>query len=166
MADTSSRFALPYLQPGQAQKEVFHNEALTTCDLLLHAAVQAAGLNAPPASPTPGQCWIVGNSPTGAWAGQAGTIAGWSEGGWRFIAPLEGMVAWLVDEQVWARRGASGWIVGDVPALAISVAGVQVVGARQPAIASPSGGATIDAEARAALSSLLAAARAHGLIAT
>jgi hypothetical protein len=28
MADTTPRFALPFILPGQAQKELFHNEAL------------------------------------------------------------------------------------------------------------------------------------------
>lgn len=166
MSDTSSRFALPYIQPGQAQKEVFHNEALTIMDALLHPAAQSAGDNAPPASPAAGQCWIVGNSPTGAWAGHGGAVATWSEGGWRFIAPLPGMLVWLIDEQLWARREASGWIVGDMPVQSVSVAGTQVLGAQRPAIANPGGGATVDTEARAALASLLSAMRAHGLIAT
>ncbi len=45
------------------------------------------------------------------------------------------------------------------------VAGIQVVGAQQAAVADPTGGVTIDAEARAQLILLLQAARAHGLIA-
>lgn len=166
MADASSRFGLPYLQAGQAQKEIFHNEALTTVDALLHPAAQSAGDNAPPATPAVGRCWIVGSSPTGAWAGHAGALAAWSEGGWRFVAPVEGMMIWLLDAQIWARRGAGGWIIGDIPAQSVSVAGLQIVGARQPAIADPSDGTTIDSQARTALSALLAAARAHGLIAT
>ncbi len=48
---------------------------------------------------------------------------------------------------------------------AVQVAGQQVVGARQAAVANAAGGATIDAEARTAINALLAAARAHGLIA-
>lgn len=46
------------------------------------------------------------------------------------------------------------------------VDGTQVVKEQQTAIANPTGGATIDAEARAQLILLLDAARAHGLIAT
>lgn len=46
------------------------------------------------------------------------------------------------------------------------IGGVQVVGARRPAIGDPSGGTTIDAEARAALTAILGALRTHGLIAS
>lgn len=46
------------------------------------------------------------------------------------------------------------------------IGGQQVVAARGAAIAAPSGGAIIDAEARTALSAILSALRLHGLIAT
>ena len=46
------------------------------------------------------------------------------------------------------------------------VDGTQVVKEQQPAVANPTGGATIDAEARAQLILLLDAMRAHGLIST
>jgi hypothetical protein len=44
------------------------------------------------------------------------------------------------------------------------IAGEQVVGRRAAAIAAPSGGAIIDAEARAAVSQILEGLRQHGLI--
>ena len=166
MTESSSRFALPFLQPGQAQKELFHNEALAGIDAALHPVAQSAGDDDPPSSPAAGQCWIVGSSPTGAWTGHAGDLACWNEGGWRFIEPVPGMMVWLLDEEVWARRGGSGWLTGDIPVQSLSVAGVQVLGGQQPAIADPSGGSTVDTQARSALAMLLAAARSHGLIAT
>jgi hypothetical protein len=165
MTDTSARFALPLLQPGQAQKEMVHNEALTLVDAALHPVAQTAGDNAPPAAPEPGQCWIVGNAPIGDWAGEVGRIAAWTPGGWRFVAPTPGITAWLVDAAVWARYYGSGWRTGLLPAAALHIAGEQVVGARQGAIGDPAGGGTIDAEARAAIGAMLAALRGHGLIA-
>ena len=75
MSDTETpRLALPLLQPGQAQKEMGHNEALAALDLIVQPNVVAAGIDTPPTSPESGQCWIVGASPTGAWAGQAGKL--------------------------------------------------------------------------------------------
>jgi hypothetical protein len=47
---------------------------------------------------------------------------------------------------------------------ALLLEGVQVVGARCSAIATPTGGATVDTEARSALDQLLGALRQHGLI--
>lgn len=47
-----------------------------------------------------------------------------------------------------------------------AVSGTQVVTAQQPAIPDVSGGVTIDTEARAAINTLLAALRVHGLIDT
>lgn len=166
MADMSARFGLPFIQAGQAQKEIFHNEALALVDAALHPVAQAAGDNDPPSSPGPGECWIVGASPSGDWSGQAGAIAAWTGGGWRFVVPKPGMLVWVIADGLWARRTDSGWLIGDIAAASFSVAGEQVVGAQQAAIGDPAGGATIDAEARAALAALLAAARAHGLIAT
>ena len=47
---------------------------------------------------------------------------------------------------------------------AILVAGTKVVGAQSAAIAPPVGGTVVDAQARAAIGSILAAMRGHGLI--
>lgn len=76
------------------------------------------------------------------------------------------MLMWVADQQLWARHDGSAWIIGDLPVASLSVGGDQVVGAQQAAIADPTGGTTVDMEARTALAALLAAARSHGLIAT
>jgi hypothetical protein len=166
MSESSTRFSLPLLQAGQAQKELYHNEALALIDLALHAAVEAYALDLPPAVPVPGECWIVGPEPAGDWAGRPGVIAGWTPGGWRFIDPPVGMSVWIKPDALWARRGEAGWIVGEVAASSIVVDGQTVVGAQQPGVANVAGGAIIDAEARTAINAILAALRGHGLIAT
>lgn len=165
MTDNSARFALPYLQPGQAQKEMFHNEALALLDLAVHATVQSIGLATPPLSPAPGQCWIVSAPPSGAWAGQAGMIAGWTSGGWRFVRPAEGMMAWSVADALWVQWRDGSWILGEMHVRALRIGGVQVVGPRAAPIQDPSGGTTVDGEARAAIMQIAATMRSHGLIA-
>lgn len=160
----TARFALPLLHPGQAQKELFHNEALTLADALIQSCVEAVGLNAPPSAPAPGQCWIVGESPGGAWAGEAGSIASWTAGGWRFSAPREGMSAWVASEALAACYASGAWHVGRVTATRLEIDGEQVVGPREPAIDDPDGGTVVDLEARAAIEAVLDALRAHGLI--
>src|SRR5687768_935388 len=88
--DQTTRFALPFLAPGQAQKEWYHNEALQRIDMLLCPAVEGPPLAAPSPSPPDGACYLVAAGATGAWAGQDGSIAGFTDGGWRFVAPVEG----------------------------------------------------------------------------
>ena len=162
----TSRLGLPYIEPGQAQKEVYHNEALRLIDVAVAAAVESVGANAPPASPTDGQCFIVGTAPTGVWAGHARAIAGYAAGGWRFVAAIAGMRALdKVSGQTASYDGAA-WVVGTVKGAKLELAGLQVVGARLAAVANPSGGGNIDAEARAAIVAILDRLRSHGLIAT
>ena len=164
MSESSARFDLPFIVPGQAQKEVSHNEAIAGIDAALHPAVEGAPIEAPPATPEIGRCWLVGASPSGAWAGQAGRIACWTGGGWRFVRPQSGMAVWD-KANGWERRWTgNGWSSGELSVAAIKVAGVQVVGMRQPAVPSPSGGTIIDVEARAALAAVTVALRSHGLI--
>lgn len=57
-------------------------------------------------------------------------------------------------------------VLGAATVTTLSVSAIQVVGAQGAAVADASGGATIDAEARTAINTLLARLRTHGLIAT
>lgn len=89
----SPNLALPYLEVGQAQKEVTHNEALAKLDILAQATAINATTTAPPGSPTDGQAWIVGVGATGAWAGKDRQVAAWFSG-WKFYPPKEGWLCW------------------------------------------------------------------------
>lgn len=159
---TTARFALPLLAPGQAQKELNHNEALTVVDALLHAGVEDVAAD-PPVDPEPGDAWIVAAGATGAWEEQVDSLAIWSAGGWRFLAPLAGMIVWNSTTGCWS-RWAGVWVHGDWPVASLTIAGEQIVGPRQPDVPSPSGGTTIDAEARAAIDLLIVTLKSHGLI--
>lgn len=158
------RLALPFLSPGQAQKEFTHNEALQTLDFLIAGAVEEAPRPDPPATPTVGACYIVGDSATGAWAGKSQAVAGYSTGGWRFIAPLEGMSAYVKASGVWANYRSGAWELGTLRGSSIIVDGQQVVGARTSAITSATGGTIVDNEGRAVIDQILVALRTHGLI--
>ncbi|MBX3593720.1 DUF2793 domain-containing protein [Sphingomonas sp.] len=162
----SPRFALPLLNAGQAQKEVSHNEAIVLIDAMLAPSAIAAGINVPPDTPEPGQCWIVGTAPTGAWAGWAEALAMWTDGGWRFVSPRLGLRITMEGNGLVAAYGDAGWSIGVLAGSALRIGGDQVVGARLSAIAAPAGGSTVDVEARAAIDSILFALRTHGLIAT
>jgi hypothetical protein len=162
--DSTSRLALPLLQPGQAQKETTHNEALTLLDLAVQASVVAVGTNVPPVAPTAGSAWIVGTAPTGGWTGQARAIAGWTSSGWRFLAGREGMTVWSIADGQPARFGAGTWTLGVLAGSKVSIGGVDVVGARRTAVPDPTGGTIVDGQSRATIGAILAVLRGHGLI--
>ncbi|MET0310371.1 MAG: DUF2793 domain-containing protein [Sphingomonas sp.] len=159
----TARLALPLLQPGQAQKEMLHNEALVRLDVAVQGSALAAGANVPPEEPLPGACWIIGGSPVGAWSGHASEVAAMTSGGWRFVAPFEGMRLWVAAEQGFALFSGDEWVVGRSYGR-LMVEGQQVVGPRAASIAEPVGGTAVDVEARAAITGLLNTLRVHGLI--
>lgn len=129
------------------------------------AGVEAMAANSPPASPALGSCYILGGAPTGAWSGKVDHLAAYSAGGWRFIAPFDGLSALIKGTGVGVTYRSGAWEQGVIRANSVVVGGQQVVGARTAAIADPSGGSTIDGAARTAISAVLSALRAHGLIA-
>jgi Protein of unknown function (DUF2793) len=163
MTESTDRFDLPCLAAAQAQKEVTHNEALALIDILLFPTVESVAPSTVPSTPQLGACWIVGSNPSAAWLGQSGAIAGWTASGWRFASPVEGMRVWSLADSRFVQRVGGAWTL--VPQMVI-IEGNQVVGARQGAIPNPNGGANIDAEARSAITLILARLRGHGLIAT
>ena len=161
---TTERLGLALLTPGQAQKEFSHNEALQALDVLVAGCVKGAPQDDPPGAPALGSSYIVGDAPTGAWASHAGALAAWTNGGWRFQAPVEGMALRVgASGEVACVRGGA-WEIGIVRGSSVVMYGAQVVGPRESAIAEPSGGTIIDAEARAAIGAMLSALRNHGLI--
>lgn len=164
MSDTTARFALPFILPGQAQKEAFHNEALALLDGALHACVADDPTDVIPSDPAPGESWIVGAGAGGEWASRAGNLATWTDGGWRFVVPVPGMTVWNVDAGYQLFWTGSAWSDGKWPAAAFTIGGQQVVGPRLETVASPSGGTIIDAEARTAVDAIIVALRTHGLI--
>lgn len=164
MSEESPRYQLPFIVPGQAQKELFHNEALLRVDAALQAAVESGPVAAPPANPATGQCWLAAAGATGAWAGKDGQLAMWTGSGWRFVAPAAGMTVWNKSAAVPLRWSGTGWNSGELEGASLVVGGQQVVAERQAAVPSPSGGTIIDAEARAAIDALIAALMSHGLI--
>jgi hypothetical protein len=166
MPDTTPRIKFPYLSSGQAQKEVTHNEALLIADMLVQPVVQALGQASVPTAPQLGQCWVVGAGATGDWMGKGNALACWTDGGWRFFVPFEGMSIWSIADSMQAQWRSGSWVKGNVNALTYAVDGQIVVRGQRPAIASPSGGATTDNEARIAVNAILGALREHGLIET
>ncbi|MDB5643860.1 MAG: hypothetical protein JWN07_3177 [Hyphomicrobiales bacterium] len=97
MSDTT-RLALPRLDSAQAQKHVTHNESLALLDALVHLSVVARNVASPPDTPVEGARYIVGAALSGAFTGQAGKVAAYDDGAWRFLTPRKGWRAFVEGE--------------------------------------------------------------------
>ena len=137
------RFGLPLLFAGQAQKEFFVNEAYRLLDFLLHPVVEGES-NVPPASPIEGEAWLVTATAQDDWLGHEDDIAAYIGARWLFAAPTAGMrVHSMATNQFKVFNG--NWQSPSEPS-------------------APSGGATIDVEARATISELIEVLRVGGLL--
>lgn len=141
----SPRLGLPLLAVAQAQKEMTHNEALALIDALLFARCESLLNAAPTGALLAGQCWLIDNNPTGIWAEQAGSLALWTDGGWRYVDPVVGMQTWCIADQGIRRWDGSQWLA-------------------PPSFSGITGGTVIDSEARAALNALSAILAQWGLV--
>jgi hypothetical protein len=129
---------------GQAGKELTVNEAHARTDALLHPAIEGESTAAPP-EPQEGECWLVGVGATGDWADEDGKLACRQLGNWLFVTPRDGLE--VLDRSTGQRIVYfGGWQVAEPPT-------------------EPTGGATADAEARAAIVGLIDALRTAGIFA-
>ena len=94
MTDLTPNLSLPYIMAARAQKHVTHNEAVRILDALVQLAVADRDLATPPAAPADGARYIVAASPSGAWA---------------ILAPKEGWLAWVADENLLLAYDGAAW---------------------------------------------------------
>lgn len=118
-------FALPLVQPAQAQKHVTVNEALARLDALGQLVIQSRSVTAPPPTQSEGLVHAVPAGAVNEWAGQAGKLAVLANGGWVFVTPGPGWRGWIADEHQPAVFDGSAWRGGAL-ALAPSGAGTFV----------------------------------------
>lgn len=109
MAKTAN-LGLPLISPAQAQKHVMVNEAFVRMDAATQMSVLAADISDPPDLAENGVGYIVPELAGGAWAGRAGQIAVWSNGGWVYLAPAPGWRAWLVAKSSALMYDGTSWV--------------------------------------------------------
>lgn len=148
---TSPDLGIPYISGSQDQPEVTHNDALNRFQALLNGAVDRT--NTPPGSPSDGDIYLVGTSPTGAWTGRANCVAIYAGTSWEFVpgedssgTPItmgsrhEGMRVYVRDEDTFYVWSGSAWIAqwlegsntvdpGNLAALATETHSITVTGA-------------------------------------
>ena len=81
-----------------------------------------------------------------------------------FARSADGMAFQVRATWTYAMFNAGVWQVGDVRGSRLILGGRQVVGEQGDAIPAPSGGTTVDSEARDVIGQILGALRRHGLI--
>ncbi|MFT3809256.1 MAG: DUF2793 domain-containing protein [Micropepsaceae bacterium] len=109
---TTENLNLPLLEGGQAQKHVTVNAALRQIDAATQLSVTNASLSAPPSGAVEGAKYIVGAAPSGLWAGHAGDIAIRRGGGWAFVTPGSGWLAFDRAEQRFLYWSGAIWSAG------------------------------------------------------
>jgi hypothetical protein len=110
---------IPLVVQSQAQKEVTINQAISILEALQNRGVVDKDLSTPPGSPAEGDAYIVAASPTGAWSGKAKNIA-YYNGGWKFVAPNEGLIVWVnYEDKIYCYDGANWAIYGDTSSFAL-----------------------------------------------
>ncbi len=138
------KFALPLLFSGQAQKEFFLNHSFSVVDALLQISVMDS-ISTPPLVSSEGECYRVTSPADGEWTGHEDEIAVFISGAWTYVAPSQGMTVY--DRNIGASiHYDSSWQTAIEPGL-------------------PTGGTTVDAEARLALEELILALKTIGILA-
>lgn len=99
---------IPTLEANQSQKHVTVNAGLAKLDAIVQLSVLSRTIDTPPGSPADGSAYIVAAGSTGAWVGQDGAVAVYDGGGWTFIIPTAGWIAFVQDEDL-ACRFLSSW---------------------------------------------------------
>ncbi|MFC3692014.1 DUF2793 domain-containing protein [Chenggangzhangella methanolivorans] len=120
----SPHLGLGYLAPAQAQKHVTVNEAFRRLDAIVQLGALDRDRTAPPEAPEEGDRHIVAAGAAGAWAGQAGRIAAYLDGGWTFIEPKPGWLAYVASEGALLAFIDGGWAGGLAATEALTKLGI------------------------------------------
>lgn len=105
----STQLGAPDLAANQANAHTTVNEQVGYLDAHVHLAVINRTTTTPPGSPTTGDRYLIAASPTGAWTGQAGSVAVYINGGWKFSTPKEGWWLWDNATDKMFRYTGSAW---------------------------------------------------------
>lgn len=104
---------LPVVPNGSNNITLAFNQLAQIVDAFVPLVAQTMTLSAPPATVEgdAGKRWIIGASPTGAWAGAAGKVALCTGAGtWTILNPPQFIKAWVVDIAAERRLVAGSWV--------------------------------------------------------
>ena len=100
---------------GESNWNTGNDASLLKLDAVIHLSVLS--IIAAPVLTANGTRYIVGASPTGAFAGKAGQLAVRINAAWTFYAPVKGWRAWVEKPGAYYRHDGTNWVmdVADVP---------------------------------------------------
>lgn len=119
---STTLLGLPLMFEGQTGNELQYNEMIHWVDALMrHGAKDIE--NTPPGSPAQGDVYIIGDAPTGDWAGLSDRIATYIGTAWKTIVPAEGWRLWVDDVNETYVWDGSAWVTDGVKDESIAVTG-------------------------------------------
>lgn len=107
------------LQVTNASGSIVYVDDLAKLAENIRKHVISVGTNAPPGSPATNDRYIIGTSPTGAWAGQANKLAEWNGSAWVFTTPIQGWLVYATATNVYYLWNGTLWdllVKGDTAA--------------------------------------------------
>jgi hypothetical protein len=95
------------------------NTNLKQLGLKLYLSAISRSVSTPPGSPTNGDAYLVGPSPSGAWVGHTNDVAIWvsADSAWTFYAPKTGFLCNVQDENFLAKWSGTAWVTVEVAAV-------------------------------------------------
>ena len=113
--EQSPRLSLSYVMPSQAQKHVTVNETFRRLDALVQLTVISRSVATEPANPSDGDGYILPSNPSGAHWGSfpADALVVFQDGGWSLINAIEGLRAWVSDDDILIVYDGTSWATVD-----------------------------------------------------
>ena len=109
-ATATPRLGLPFLQAGQALKNITHNEALQRLDVGLYLFCTNMAAGHLPSNPVEGQAHIISQSPDTTLTERKGQIAVFMSGNWIWFIPRAGWVVWDTAGETLRIFDGSTWV--------------------------------------------------------
>ena len=109
-ATATARLDLPFLQAGQALKNITHNEALQRLDSGLYLSCSNMGATSLPDNPAEDLVLLVSHSPDITLSDRIGQIAVFTANGWVWFTPKPGWSLWDETEQTLRIYNGESWV--------------------------------------------------------
>lgn len=111
---TTPKLGFTELASATASKFATVNENLRKSEIFMMPTVMSIGDVSPPVSPSEGDAYIVGPSPSGFWlASSEGEVAAFINGGWTFFIPDNGWQFYVVDINRSVMYTGGSWVFLD-----------------------------------------------------